>query len=338
MYLMRLLRTAAQSSLRLGTPLVAALLSVPLAHGQSKYTTPYTFSTLAGSPYVYGSVDGTGASAKFLYPDGVAVDGSGNVYAADEGGNTIRKITPSGVVTTIAGSFGVTGSKDGTGPAAQFNAPAGLAVDGSGNLYVSDQGNDTIRKITPAGVVTTLAGTAGISGRSDGTGPAAQFATPGNVAVDGSGNVYVADQLNDTIRKITPGGVVTTLAGDATVAGHIDGTGTGARFNQPYGIAVDGGGNVYVADTYNQTIRKITPGGVVTTLAGDVTIAGHLDGTGAAAQFQYPTGVAVDGSGNVYVADVINDTIRKVTSAGVVTTLAGAVGLYGFADGTGTAA
>ncbi|MGA2016658.1 MAG: immunoglobulin domain-containing protein, partial [Opitutaceae bacterium] len=317
---------------------MAVLLQVSLAHAQSDYATPYTFNTLAGAPYVFGVADGTGSAAKFYFPYGVAVDASGNVYASDEAGNTIRKITPSGVVTTLAGSPGVAGSADGTGAAAQFNAPAGLAVDASGNVYVSDQGNDTIRKITPGGVVTTLAGTAGKSGSADGTGPAAQFATPGNVAVDTGGNVYVADQLNDTIRKITPAGVVTTLAGDATVAGKNDGTGMGARFDNPYGIAVDGSDNVYVADTYNCTIRKITSAGVVTTLAGTAGAIGAKDGTGSAAQFNYPTGVAVDGEGNVYVADIDNDTIRKVTPSGVVTTLAGAVGLTGFADGTGAAA
>ena len=338
MSFMRLLRTAAKSLPAIGIPLAAALLPLPATQAQSNYATPYTFTTLAGSPFPLGITDGTGAAARFFYPDGVAVDANGNVYVADVAGNTIRKVTPAGLVTTIAGSFAVTGSRDGTGSAAQFNGPAGLAVDGGGNVYVSDQGNDTIRKITPAGVVTTLAGTAGMSGYADGTGPAARFATPGNVAVDASGTVYVADQLNHTIRKITPAGVVTTFAGTATVAGSVDGTGTGARFNQPYGIAVDSSGNVYVADTYNCTIRKITSAGVSTTIAGNPGSYGNRDGTGAAAQFNFPTGVAVDGSGNMYVADILNDTIRKVTPAGVVTTLAGVAGLAGFSDGTGAAA
>ena len=333
----RLLTPVARSLSALGLTLAAALLALPSARAQSTYATPYTFTTIAGSPFFFSEVDATGAAARLLYPDGVAVDGSGNVYVADVVG-TIRKVTPSGAVTTLAGSLGVSGSKDGTGSAAQFNSPAGLAVDGGGNVYVSDQGNSTIRKITPAGVVTTLAGTAGQSGHADGTGGAASFATPGNVAVDSSGNVYVADQLNHTIRKITPQGVVTTFAGTATVAGSIDGTGTGARFNNPYGIAVDAAGNVYVADTYNCTIRKITSAGVSSTLAGTAGIIGGKDGTGPAAQFNFPTGVAVDGSGNVYVSDILNYTIRKVTPAGVVTTLAGDVLLAGFSDGTGAAA
>ena len=178
-----------------------------------------------------------------------------------------------------------------------------MAVDGSGNVYVADSGNYTIRKITPAGVVSTLAGLAGSSGSADGTGSAARFYYPTGVAVDGSGNVYVADTGNYTIRKITPAGVVSTLAGLAGSTGSADGTGSAARFYYPYGVAVDGSGNVYVADTGNYTIRKITPAGVVSTLAGTAGSSGSADGTGSAARFNYPTGVAVDGSGNVYVAD-----------------------------------
>ena len=218
----------------------------------------------------------------------MAVDGSGNVYVADTDNNTIRKITPAGVVTTLAGTAGVPGSADGTGSAAQFNYPGGVAVDGSGNVYVADIDNNTIRKITPAGVVTTLAGTAGVHGSADGTGSAAQFYDPHGVAVDGSGNVYVADTDNNTIRKITPAGVVTTLAGTAGVYGSADGTGSAAQFNYPAGVAVDGSGNVYVADTYNDTIRQITPAGVVTTLAGTAGMPGSADGTGSAARFYYP--------------------------------------------------
>ena len=217
----------------------------------------------------------------------MAVDAAGNVYVADTGNDTIRKITPAGVVTTLAGTAGQAGSADGTGTAARFNEPDGVAVDAAGNVYVADTNNDTIRKITPAGVVTTLAGTAGQAGSADGTGAAAQFNAPEGVAVDGAGNVYVADTGNDTIRKITPAGVVTTLAGTAGQVGSADGTGSAARFNDPDGVAVDGAGNVYVADTINDTIREITPAGVVTTLAGSPGQYGSADGTGAAAQFDY---------------------------------------------------
>src|SRR5947209_203745 len=204
--------------------------------------------------------------------------------------------------TTLAGQASI-GSADGTGGVARFYVPSGVATDSSGNVYVADLLNSTIRKITPAGVVTTLAGLAGVTGSADGTGGAARFYRPTGVATDSSGNVYVADQYNHTIRKITPAGVVTTLAGLAGSYGSADGTGSAARFNGPNGVATDSSGNVYVADTYNNTIRKITPAGVVTTLAGLAVSVGSADGTGSAARFNDPSGVATDSSGNVRVAD-----------------------------------
>ena len=328
-------------------------------------------STLAGS--TYGYTDGTGTSAKFYNPTGVAVDGAGNVYVADYANHSIRKITTSGVVSTLAGS-GTYGYTDGTGTSAKFDSPTGVAVDGAGNVYVADESNHSIRKITfcaettetitanvcdtytsPSGrhtwfgtgiykdtipnaagcdsiltinltviatpivTVSTLAGS-GTSGYTDGTGTSAQFKYPTGVAVDGAGNVYVADQLNHRIRKITTSGVVSTLAGSGT-SGYADGTGTSAKFDYPIGVAVDGAGNVYVADGSNQRIRKITTSGVVSTLAGSTY--GYTDGTGTSAKFTSPTGVAVDGAGNVYVADESNHRIRKITTSGVVSTLAG---------------
>jgi sugar lactone lactonase YvrE len=318
--------------------LAAALLLAPLARAQSVYPNPYTFTTLAGQAIIPNGADGTGPAAQFSAALSVVVDGSGNVYVADSGDDTIRKITPSGVTSTLAGSVLVTGSADGTGISARFNNPSGIGIDGSGNLYVGDTGNNTIRKITPAGVVTTFAGTAGTAGSADGTGAAAQFNNPASIAVDGSGNVYVSDQINSTVRKITPAGVVTTLAGTPGVPGSTDATGTVARFRTPSGLAVDSSGNVYVADSGNFTVRKITSAGVVTTLAGGVALHGSADGTGTAARFYAPEGVAVDSGGNVYVTDAGNDTIRKVTSGGTVTTVAGGVLLAGFADGTGSGA
>ncbi len=283
-----------------------------------------------------GVVTTIGGTAGFYNPQGVAVDGSGNVYVADTGNHTIRKVTPAGVVTTLAGLTDSFGSRDGTGGGARFKSPAGVAVDGSGNVYVADTGNHTLRMVTPDGVVTTVAGLAGSSGSSDGTGSAAGFRNPTGVAVDGGGNVYVADQNNATVRKVMPGGVVSTFAGLAGSSGSIDGTGSAARFVYPLGVAVDGSENLYVADTYNFTIRKVTPGGVVSTLAGQVGSIGSSDGTGTNAMFYYPSSVAVDGSGNVYVTD--NNTIRKVTPAGVVSTLAGQAGKSGRTNGTGSAA
>lgn len=285
-------------------------------------------STLAGSG-VQGIADGTGTNAQFKFPRGVAVDASGNVYVGDDGPYNIkiRKITPSGVVTTLAGS--TQGYADGTGTAAKFYDIQALAVDASGNIIVAD--NSKIRKITPSGVVTTLAGST--SGYVDGIGTSAKFSNPFGIAVDVSGNIYVADMSNNRIRKITPSGVVTTLAG--STQGSIDGIGTAAQFFQPYGVAVDTSGNVYVTDTYNDKIRKITPSGVVTTLAGSTQ--GSVDGTGTNARFYRPWGIAVDSSGNVYVGDYGNWKIRKITPLAVVTTFAGGSG-YGDTDGSGNLA
>ena len=290
-------------------------------------------STLVGAPDAAGSTDGTGAAASFDFPTGVATDSTGNVYVADTFNNTLRKITPAGVVSTFAGTAGIFGSTDGTGAAARFDSLSGVATDSAGNVYVADTANDTIRKITPAGVVSTFAGAAGVAGSADGTGAAARFNFPNGVATDSAGNVYVADSNNRTIRKITPAGVVSTLAGMAGALGSTDGTGAAARFNSPNGIATDSTGNVYVADSVNSTIRKITPTGVVSTLAGTAGVAGSADGTGAAARFSFPHGVATDSAGNIYVAEGGNHTIRKITPAGAVSTIGGAAGKKGFVPG-----
>ena len=179
---------------------------------------------------------------------------------------------------TLAGTVGVYGSADGNGTAASFSSPLGVATDSTGNVYVGDSGNHTIRKITPTGDVSTLAGTAGVFGSTDGIGSAASFDFPVGVATDSAGNVYVADFYNHTIRKITPTGDVRTLAGMAGVVGSADGTGSAASFNFPQGVATDIGGNVYVADSYNDTIRKITPSGDVSTYAGTAGMSGGAAG------------------------------------------------------------
>jgi sugar lactone lactonase YvrE len=278
---------------------------------------------LAGSLIESGAANGTGVSARFLDPAGVALDSAGNAYVADYGNSLIRKISPAGAVSTLAGMPDMTGSANGSGSAASFNRPVGVAVDSTGNVYIGDSANDAIRKITPAGVVSTFAGTLGTAGSSNtGTG---LFHVPTGVAIDSTGNVYVADTFNDTIRKITSAGVVSTLAGSAGSAGSTDGTGAAARFDTPEGVAVDGSGNIYVADSGNSTIRKVTSAGVVTTLAGSAGTTGSANGTGAAAQFDLPLGVAVDSTGNIYVTDSLDALIREVTPAGVVSTLSGVV-------------
>ncbi|MEN6320944.1 MAG: hypothetical protein ABFD82_19590 [Syntrophaceae bacterium] len=219
-----------------------------------------TVSTLAGSALSsYGSADGTGSAASFYIPQGITTDGN-NLYVTDTGNNTIRKIViATGVVTTLAGSAGVSGSADGTGLAARFYNPSGIATDGT-NLYVADTGNNTIRKIVIAtGVVTTIAGSAGSYGLDNGTGSAARFNNPYGITTDGT-NLYVVDTSNNTIRKIViTTGVVTTIAGSAGCNGFYgfyDGTGSAARFYNPHGIITDGT-NLYVADTDDNTIRMI---------------------------------------------------------------------------------
>ncbi|MGH8024448.1 MAG: protein kinase domain-containing protein [Limisphaerales bacterium] len=277
--------------------------------------------TFAGQPGTKGYADGPGRQALFRLPNNLAVDNAGNVYVADTANDVIRKITPSGLVTTIAGVAHSRGSADGPSRSARFWAPFGLALDAAGNIYVADTGNNTIRKITPAGIVSTIAGAAGQAGNQDGIASAARFRNPWGVAVDNIGNVYVADMSNDTIRKITPAGRVYTFAGQAGMSGNADGFGSGARFNNPFAVAVDGAGNVYVSDTANNAIRKITVSRVVTTLAGLPGYAGNTDGNGSDARFWSPQGLTVDSAGNIYVADAANDAIRKITPMGVVTTL-----------------
>ncbi|MGH9562002.1 MAG: SBBP repeat-containing protein, partial [Terracidiphilus sp.] len=230
-----------------------------------------------------------------------------------------------GDVTTFVGTAGISGHADGVGGNASFSSPVAVATDGAGNLYVADYGNDTIRKVTPAGEVTTIAGMAGEKGDVDGTGAAARFTTPYSIATDSQGNIYVAEISSHLIRKITPAGVVTTLAGKAGEAGHADGIGTNATFYSPHGVATDKEGNVYVADYGNDTIRKITPAGVVTTLAGQVGQGanGEFDGVGTSATFFQPMAVATDRAGNIFVLEA--DNIREITAGAQVSTFVGAV-------------
>lgn len=249
-------------------------------------------------------------SVKFNGPAGVAVDASGNVYVADQINSLIRVINTQGVVTTFAGNPGSAGLLNGPGAAALFNGPTGVATDIAGNVYVADNGNNVIRKITTKGIVTTLAGS-GTRGSSDGNGAAASFNQPQTLTLDAGGNIYVADRGNNLIRKITPDGAVTTIAGSGT-AGSANGVGTAASFNSPAGIAIDASGNLYVGDSNNNVIRKITPNGTVSTLAG-TGVAGAANGGLTAATFNNPQGVVVDAYGRVFVADTGNSLIRMIT-------------------------
>jgi sugar lactone lactonase YvrE len=275
-----------------------------------KIDTNGTVSTFAGTSST-GSTDGAGTSATFNGAYDIASDSSGNLYIADGENNKIRKITPDGTVSTFAGS-GTIGSADGTGIAATFSRPIGVAVDANGNIFVADTNNNKIRKITPAGVVTTFAGS-GTASSVDGTGIAATFNKPEKLTFDKNGDLYVADTTGHKIRKITPVGVVTTIAGSGT-AGSTDATGTSATFKYPKGIITDSAGNLYIGDCDNHKIRKITPNGVVTTIAGQATNKDR-DGINTVAGFNFPIGLTFDKDGNLLVADNNNHKIKKIVLA-----------------------
>ncbi len=232
-------------------------------------------------------------------------------------------------VNTVAGTLGVSGSANGTGTSASFNSPHGIACDAAGNIYVADRNNNKIRKITPAGVVTTFAGS-GVAGSNDGIGLSASFFEPWGIACDNAGNLFVADTKNYKIRKITPAGVVTTIAGAGT-SGNTNGPAATAQFGFPTGITVALNGDIFITEFMTHTIRKLS-GGTVSTMAGTPSLLGDVDATGAAARFNHPHSIAVDVSGNLYVVDAWNNKVRKVTQAGVVTTFAG-TGVAGFANG-----
>jgi streptogramin lyase len=349
-------------------------------NGSSSSSDPAQLVLFAGNLGGSGYYDGTGPTARFNTPQGVTTDSAGNVYVADYSNQVIRKISPAGNVTTFAGLAGTTGSTDGTGGAARFDKPMDVTIDMAGNLYVADYFNNSVRKITPTGDVTSIIASSnpiftirhvavdiagniystfdqgniidkydpagayllyygqGGEGFVNGVYSVAQFYSPESITTDNAGNLYLVDEYNFAIRKISPAGTVSTLAGAPTTGTHVsvDGTGSGASFSAPSGIAVDGSGNVYVGD--NGSIRKITPSGVVTTIAGVSGVVGSADGTGTAARFSVTGGLSTDASGNIYVADTNNNTIREVSPTGVVTTIAGMASVSGHADGTGAAA
>ncbi|MBP1221895.1 T9SS type A sorting domain-containing protein [Flavobacterium sp. 1355] len=271
-----------------------------------KITPEGVTSTLAG--HEEGYADGTGPYAKFSFPNGICSDAAGNIYVTDAGNYKIRKITPQGVVTTLAGS--TVGFADGPGSAAKFNTDLdGICADKSGNLYVADNYNHKIRKITPNGTVSTFAGST--FGFEDGPASTAKIWQPKGICIDKNGNLYVSDRFNHRIRKITPNGTVSTLAG--STEGYTDGPGASAQFSYPEQIGIDSNDNLYVTDysLANHIIRKISPSGTVSTLAGSTD--GYLDGPALSAKFSNPRGICADAKGNIYVADLVNSRIRKIT-------------------------
>jgi sugar lactone lactonase YvrE len=245
----------------------------------------------------------------------IALGGDGSLYVADKLINFIRKISATGQVTTLAGT-GAAGAVDGIGVSAQFSNPSGIAIDNVGNVYVADELNYTIRKITPNGVVSTLAGMAGMKGSIDGVGATARFQSLGDIAIDRSGAVIAADTGNNAVRRISPDGVVTTIAGALRNKGSTDGAALASRLNLPGSIARDNAGNMYFAEEGNSTIRKLSLGGDVTTFAGKAGTSGAQDGLGAAATFTAPRSISLDQQGNIYVAD--SSLIRKISASGDV--------------------
>ena len=295
--------------------------------GSSPGGTEFTMvSTVAGNDNA-GFVDGIGPMARFNHPSAMVIDQAGNIYVSDQENHSIRKVTPSGVVSTFAGT-GQPGSQDGHRLSASFNNPYGLALDAKGNLYVGDVSNHSIRKISVEGRVTTLAG--GRKGFSDRKGELAMFDHPYGVAVDSKNNVYVADSYNNRIRKVAPDGTTITVAGNGN-DGFVDGRAKDAEFYVPIGIVIDAGGNIYVGDEGNSSIRKISRDGKVATLAGNGKFS-FSDGVGRNATFNAPGGIAIDRTGNLYVADYLNNCIRRVSTAGEVRKIAGKLD-KGFADG-----
>jgi len=279
-------------------------------HTIRKISASGAITTFAGTG-VAGHVNGNATVARFNYPTGLATDNDGNLYVADLGNHVIRKISPTGQVITLAGEAEVAGSSDGIGSAAHFHSPAGVVVDQANNVYVTDARNQLIRKILPNGEVITIAGKAGIIGLVNGTGSAARFNYPAGIVVDGTGTLYVADEGNHQIRKITAGGVVTTYAGTGAI-GLKNGNRTDALFNFPNGLAMHMG-TLYVTDAGNQLIRAISASGSVTTLAGTAGVPGSANGLPEAAYFNNPSGIIVNANGQIFVVDRSNHAVRMLS-------------------------
>ena len=291
-------------------------------------------TTVAGQPEIAGATDGAPFDATFNNPHGIAIGEDGIVYVSDRWSHTIRRIALDGTVSTLVGQPGVSGDTDGDSSTALFYEPWGLCVGPEGNVFVADTRNNKIRKVTPGGVVSTVAGS-GNFGTSSGMGSSATFGNPTGIECDEFGTIYVADHLTHIIRKIDTLGFVSNLAGKSYQMGDADGLGDQASFRRPYGLTLDLEGNILVADEWNHKIRKITPAGVVSTIAG-TGLVGADNGLALSAGFNYPWDVSVDSLGNIFVADGYNYLVRKITEGGQVSTYAGTLEVTGAADGEGT--
>ena len=293
-----------------------------------KVTTDGTINTIAGNFFAgYSGDTGAASAASFNHPQDVAVDSSGNIYVADTLNAFIRKITTDGKVNFIAGDGAIGYSGDGAAAtSAGLIEPFSVAVDSSGNVYIDERADGRIRKVDTKGNIATIGGNGSLGfGGDNAAGTSAQLFLPMGVAVDTGGNVYIADTQNCRVRKLASGGTITTIAGNGGYSYSGDGgAATKAQLNAPQGAAVDAAGNFYIADTANHVVRKVAANGAISTLAGNGTAGfGGDNGAAASAQLNSPTGVAVDGSGNVYIADSANSRVRKVSSAGSIATVAG---------------
>jgi len=282
---------------------------------------------------------GPATGAGLDYPIGVAVDASGNLYIADAGNNRVCKVDRAGIITTVAGN-GAQGYTGDGGPAvlAKLDYPMNVALDASGNLYIADDGNNRIRRVDRAGIITTVAGNGTQGYSSEGFATGAELEQPTGVAVDSAGNLYIADNQNFCIRRVDNRGIITTVAGNGTQGyGGDGGPAADAELNYPAGVAVDSAGNFYIADARNNRIRRVDAGGIITTVAGNgIQGYGGDGGLATSAELNYPAGVAFDASGNLYIADNGNNRIRRVDTGGVITTVAGN-GIQGYGGDGGPA-
>jgi uncharacterized protein (TIGR03437 family) len=283
-------------------------------------------TTIAGGGTAFPGDGGPATNASLYAPNGVAVDGQGNLFIADSNNNRVLKVSASGVITTLAGNGTAGFSGDGgSATSAQFSQPQYLAADGAGNVFISDTGNNRIRKVSPNGTISTLAGTGAAGFAGDG-GPAtnAQLQNPQGVAVDEFGSVFIVDALNYRVRKVSSAGIISTVAGTGDNGSFGDGgSATSAQISGSYGVAVDSAGNLFIADYYNDRIRKVSANGIINTEAGTGGIFSGDNGPGPNAQFATVSSVAADGSGNIFIADGNNARVREVSANGIVTTVAG---------------
>jgi len=319
------------------------LIIFAAVHSQGQIITTYAGDHVGGD-----AGDGGPATSAELHQDAaIALDAAGNLYIADFGNNKVRKVSAAGIISTIAGT-GTAGYSGDGGQAtdAKLYHMAGIAVDNAGNVYIADSWNNAVRKVNTSGIITTVAGNTspGYTGNG-GQATAAELDDPNNIAVDAAGNIYIADAHNNVIRKVNTSGIITTVVGNGynagTTLGGYSGDGgpaTAAELFYPESVTFDGAGNMYIAELYNNVIRKVDVAGTISTFAGNNTAGYSGDGSSATdAQLKGPYAVAVDGAGNVFIADASNDVIRMVNTAGIISTYAGDNATPGYSGDGGPA-